>query len=219
MNERSSMLSLLHVQSLIAGRSVAVVGNAQSLLGKGQGDAIDEHDIVVRLNLGVPGSSCLEMTNEKLVGLVTPRHVGARMDVWGGVICPGHPTIQHGEVANLHAVRSIDLGAEWNKQVHQCWIVPFRRWWPVEELIPKTFDGNSVTKEARQAINLNMNKHCSPTTGFVICYLLLGKCAPVYVTLFGFDGFQSPSYPSSENGSGHDGGREMLWLKDKVEIR
>ena len=42
------------LEALMAGKSVAIVGNAQSLLDQDFGAEIDEHDHVVRINLGLP---------------------------------------------------------------------------------------------------------------------------------------------------------------------
>lgn len=45
---------LAEVMAYLAGRSVAVVGNASSLLSHAYGDFIDGHDVVVRMNRGIP---------------------------------------------------------------------------------------------------------------------------------------------------------------------
>ncbi|HWA47895.1 MAG TPA: glycosyltransferase family 29 protein [Dongiaceae bacterium] len=50
----------------LADRSVAIVGNATSLLAHAWGDIIDEHDVVVRMNRGIP---------------VDPRAQGRKFDV------------------------------------------------------------------------------------------------------------------------------------------
>ena len=45
--------SLRRLEAQCAGQSVALVGNAQSLLEQAQGPAIDGHDVVIRLNRGL----------------------------------------------------------------------------------------------------------------------------------------------------------------------
>ncbi|WP_119300054.1 glycosyltransferase family 29 protein [Dongia deserti] len=49
------------------GKSIAIVGNASSLIGHSFGELIDEHEIVVRMNLGFP---------------INPRAQGRRFDLW-----------------------------------------------------------------------------------------------------------------------------------------
>ncbi|MBR2679761.1 MAG: glycosyltransferase family 29 protein, partial [Exiguobacterium sp.] len=44
------------LKPLLKGRRVAVVGNAASLLSKGQAEEIDAHDIVIRFNRGFPSA-------------------------------------------------------------------------------------------------------------------------------------------------------------------
>jgi hypothetical protein len=43
------------LEDLVRGQRVALVGNAQSLSKQGKAEEIDGHDIVIRMNLGLPG--------------------------------------------------------------------------------------------------------------------------------------------------------------------
>jgi hypothetical protein len=52
-NDAFCRSSLHWLKAQTAGRSVALVGNAQSLLGQAYGPAIDGHDVVIRLNRGL----------------------------------------------------------------------------------------------------------------------------------------------------------------------
>ncbi len=54
---------------VVSGKSVALVGNAMSIATTPVADAIDGHDIVIRMNLGLPG-------------IVPPSIIGKRTDVW-----------------------------------------------------------------------------------------------------------------------------------------
>ncbi len=65
--ERRSSRDLRALLSSLDGRSVAIVGNATSLLAHRHGALIDSHDIVVRMNMGFP---------------VDPAAQGTRFDLW-----------------------------------------------------------------------------------------------------------------------------------------
>lgn len=54
---------------MVLGKSVALVGNAQSLLTQGKAAEIDAHDVVIRINLGIPG-------------IVPAPQIGERTDIW-----------------------------------------------------------------------------------------------------------------------------------------
>lgn len=71
------------------GRSVAIVGNAQSLIGAGYGAEIDAHEIVVRMNRGVPedpasqGARTDLLVFAKLAGVTNVwRKFNARAYMW-----------------------------------------------------------------------------------------------------------------------------------------
>lgn len=39
---------------IVRGKTVALVGNSSALPGQGRGDQIDDHEVVIRMNLGLP---------------------------------------------------------------------------------------------------------------------------------------------------------------------
>ena len=64
----------------VAGKSVALVGNAESILAGDFGAEIDEHDVVVRMNLGLPRSLPRDAVGERTSLWATAKH-------WTGM-CP-----------------------------------------------------------------------------------------------------------------------------------
>ena len=56
-------------RELLAGRRVAIVGNAKSLFGKGQGAEIDGFDVVIRLNKGFVVDPDAQGSRTDMVGL------------------------------------------------------------------------------------------------------------------------------------------------------
>lgn len=60
---------MLQLASLVAGEDVALVGNAMSIAARPVADEIDAHDVVIRMNLGLPG-------------IIPARVIGRRTDVW-----------------------------------------------------------------------------------------------------------------------------------------
>lgn len=57
------------MRRLIAGKSVVIVGNAQSLFAMTQGAEIDAHDVVIRLNKGFVKTPSAQGTRTDMVGL------------------------------------------------------------------------------------------------------------------------------------------------------
>lgn len=66
------------LQELVEGKSVALVGNAMSLLHKSEPDAsaIDSHDVVIRINAGVPGVLPAKMVGRKTTVWATAKWFG-----------------------------------------------------------------------------------------------------------------------------------------------
>jgi hypothetical protein len=65
--ERRARLALRGLLDILDGKSIAIVGNAASLLSDQYGFLIDEHDIVVRMNRGFPVDAASQ---------------GTRFDLW-----------------------------------------------------------------------------------------------------------------------------------------
>ena len=57
MLRRDNFSRLNYLKGLLKGKSIAIVGNASSLLEKGQGEEIDSHDVVIRFNKGFPSDA------------------------------------------------------------------------------------------------------------------------------------------------------------------
>lgn len=57
MSKMSDFAQLRYIKPLLEGKTVAIVGNASSLLQKNQGAEIDSHDIVIRFNKGFPSDA------------------------------------------------------------------------------------------------------------------------------------------------------------------
>jgi hypothetical protein len=73
----------------IAGKTVAVVGNARSLLAAAHGAAIDAHDLVLRMNRGLPAAAGAQGRRTDILAFATFDGVadihesfGARWHVW-----------------------------------------------------------------------------------------------------------------------------------------
>lgn len=63
------------LRQLLADRTIAVVGNSERILEREDGTLIDGHDIVLRMNLGLPD---LKVGNTR----VSRTAVGYRTDIW-----------------------------------------------------------------------------------------------------------------------------------------
>lgn len=60
---------MLTLESMVRDRSVALVGSAQSLQQQDRAQQIDAHDVVIRMNLSIPGPQ-------------NPKLVGRKTDIW-----------------------------------------------------------------------------------------------------------------------------------------
>lgn len=66
---RMALPSDQRLRDMIAGKSVAVVGNAQSLFGAGFGPEIDAHDVIIRMNKGIVNDPASQGTRTDIVTL------------------------------------------------------------------------------------------------------------------------------------------------------
>jgi Glycosyltransferase family 29 (sialyltransferase) len=118
--ERRSRRALRELLASLDGKSVAIVGNATSLLAHRHGALIDGHDVVVRMNMGFPVDAAAQGTRFDLWcfsnyratlqapdGFVAPRSVwmSPKFRDWqGGIDCCFYP------IADWRALRD-RLGA------------------------------------------------------------------------------------------------------------
>ena len=118
--ERRSRRALRELLASLDGKSVAIVGNATSLLAHRHGALIDGHDVVVRMNMGFPVDAAAQGTRFDLWcfsnyratlqapdGFVAPRSVwmSPKFRDWqGGIDCCFYP------IADWRALRD-QLGA------------------------------------------------------------------------------------------------------------
>lgn len=61
---------MIGLEQMVRDKSVAVVGSAQSFDGARMAQAIDAHDVVIRMNLSIPGAHA------------DARDVGSKTDIW-----------------------------------------------------------------------------------------------------------------------------------------
>jgi hypothetical protein len=99
---------------LVAGKSVALVGNASSILSRDDGARIDAHDVVVRFNLGLPGIV------KHTVSL------GRRTDIWVTAKWWGRrPT--NAKLAVFMKLTAIG-DRDWGRMQDETWTYPLIRW-------------------------------------------------------------------------------------------
>lgn len=153
---------MIEFDELVRGKSVAVVGNALSLVQNltSYGKAIDAHDVVIRMNMGLPGIRLgpgRTMTEDK---------VGSRTDIWATAKYFGvEPTCKLGVFMKLTA-----LGDEhWKLFQKRERTFPMIRWTPELEAEVKEFVG------------------ADPGTGIRMVYYLKKHAKPAQLRVFGMD--------------------------------
>jgi len=195
-------LRFADIRDYVADKTVAVVGNATSFVGAGYGEAIDSHDIVVRINAGVPRPD-------------RAADFGTKMNVWGGISSKliSDLSISKGkkDPAGIHTKTIIDLDS-WNDRVDQVWYVP---WGPrpiATALEAKTYGLFDEWFLAREY------KGSNPTSGFALT-VMLSRCEPAEVSLYGFDFFLTPSLDSGRNpGPTRKHDQERLCIRNETDF-
>jgi hypothetical protein len=99
----------------VKGKRVALVGNAMSMLVNAEPDFIDGHDVVIRINLGLPG-------------IIAPFLIGERTDIWASAkYWPEAPVPDDAKFVLF--MKLTELGdkhwEQWNKSAPHC---PLLRW-------------------------------------------------------------------------------------------
>ena len=110
--DRRARRELAPVLALFEGRRVAIVGNAASLLQHSHGALIDQHDLVVRMNLGFP---------------VNPAAQGHRFDLW----CFSHHRVLRQAPPGFVAPTSVWMSPKFREQADRaiaCCFYPMSYW-------------------------------------------------------------------------------------------
>lgn len=71
------------LRELVDGRSVALVGNSSTILRERPAEQIDAHDVVIRMNLGIPGKIPEAAIGRKTTVLTLGRFWGSTLHVEG----------------------------------------------------------------------------------------------------------------------------------------
>jgi len=194
----AQVLGTADVAALLAGKRVAVVGNATSALDGSAGEEIDGHDAVLRLNAGVPG----------------PEHHGAlgrRTDILS--------------VGNLTVLR--DSMYRLGRPPLQVWFgkprfsrLGTREWGQLQE--QADYPIWRIPHERMQAIHDEIGAW--PSGGLVAVDAALEWGGSV--DLYGFDWFRGPTWWHSERPDAkiggkfvHDGAKERAWMERRGLIR
>ena len=197
--------------AFIAGKSVALVGPAASLIGRRQGDLIDSHDVVVRLNLGCPVPAGQEVD------------LGARTNVLYHVLFNARLSAAAGQSHTVRQVRGwADAGVRFivtRQDAHNARVERFR---PIlGDLLPLVVMSAEWKRTIKDATGTN------PNTGtLAICHLLDAGASKVWVTGFdfyatgyhvGYGGF-SAARAAQGTGGGNWGQRERVPHKQEGQM-
>jgi uncharacterized Rossmann fold enzyme len=154
------------LQEYINGKSVAVVGNAESLLSKNQGNEIDAHDVVIRFNKGCQ--------------IINSKHQGTKNDI----TILQHFLIRHKKyhINNRHLkkckyVLHIFNETEFTKDAHNITQIPNSIVTPILLKFTSQLGDPAPGEDI-----------IGPTNGGLCIALLSSKhFEPSKITLFGFD--------------------------------
>lgn len=173
------------IRSIVSGKRVALVGNAMSLLKENRGGEIDEHDIVIRINKGLP----------EFVG----SSVGQKTDVW--VTARHFKEVDPRRFRLTIFMKLTRLGdLEWSRLSSSDEGVqsPIVRW-PLD-----------------LATECMAYCKCDPGCGLRMLWLLKKKLDPSHISVFGMDGWKTPSSwnPEWHKFNNHNPARERQIIEE-----
>lgn len=165
------MLDALRV--LVSNKRIAVVGNSEAILSTKSASAIDGHDLVVRMNIGLPG------LHASVGKRVAREAVGYRTDIWA--TARYWPIPVPDECKGILWMKLTKLGKEEltsmvdSKPHCQVWL------WPQE-----------LEDQCKQFVGAD------PGTGIRLLWWLKKWASPSEVTPFGFDCWATKSHWSGQ---------------------
>lgn len=166
---------MLFAEGLVAGRSVALVGNSQAILRQKAGRQIDCHDVVIRINLGIPTAlrASVQDTDElKMIADAIGRRtsIWASAKYWPSVVVP----------SDLQSCCWMKLTAMGKEQLPSFLAsmgkIPVDIW-------PQRFED-----ECREFVGAD------PGTGIRMLWWLKTKAQPRSVSCFGMDCWEEPTH-------------------------
>lgn len=156
------------IQDLCKGKSIAIVGNAESLHSMGKAQEIDAHDIVIRMNKGV-------MAEPEILD----RHLGNKCTIYtfsgkGYVDEKEHHT-QKPEFSVWMTTRNREEAPDHVK------FFPFPMW-------------ENLQRDLAQFGDPNAAKEIRPSTGIMVIYMILKGVEYGQVDIYGFDFWQTKTF-------------------------
>jgi len=147
----------------LEGKTIAVVGNAPEVLSCEYGEMIDDHDFVIRMNQGIPGSEQFKAIGSRTsivtAGMLHKRDGYNRLAIWDKWAPPYVWWLKHTSMGNEHL-----------KEV--CKYPAFHKtslWhWPIE-----WFE------------DLKKRQGSNPSAGTSVLYILTKHCRPSKISVFG----------------------------------
>lgn len=195
-------------RSIVEGQSVALVGNAKSLIGTDCGEAIDSADHVMRLNRGIPNPHNPNLSRS--VGKRTTLYLGQQPPQkhrYTVQFIPGsHPKRSFAQIEDFGVPEGVELA------IGFCYGTTRD-----VRLSPKTKKAWWIPPERIKALEEELGSR--PTTGLVAASLLI-SWRPKSISLWGFDFLSSGSWPypgqvRDPDVSPHEPENEERWFRER----
>lgn len=155
----------MQLSDLVRDKSVALVGNSERILRERPSRIIDNHDVVIRINRGLPG-------------IVDPNAIGARCDIWA--TAKYWPDATKACMAkHVLWMKLTRLGEEHLAQLEADVAMVGKYLWEWQK---------DDEDECREFVGAD------PGTGIRILWWLRTKCSPRSVSCFGMDCWEVPSH-------------------------
>jgi len=153
------------------GKTIAIIGNSRSALELPFGEDIDKHDIVVRMNRGVP-------TEER------KKFIGTKTDLWS---CSLNNHFQKKYKNKFPDRKYTILPSAKRDPYHE------DRW------IPELFDETYWFGPKYYKHVTNQLRYDRPSTGCLTCYYFLTRIDYKSINVYGMDFFQKPQFDTKRN--------------------
>lgn len=172
------------MKNLITNKSIAIIGNSESLFTKTQGAEIDSHDVVCRINRGIQ--------------LINPVCQGVKTDIWA-----------YGSYKQVEDLYDLQLCSNTIHLTHLHRKIKIKGYKKKQNFYfekTKFYIPMEVLTELEKKSTIKR-----PSSGLILLYYVC-TCFPKSISLYGFDWKETPTWYYQEFTTPHDWMKEKMFV-------